>query len=237
MIGLNAALGMCSPMSAPTTAPDVGDRRHRQRGAQVGPHPPVVGDRLPSRCPRPSANLFVASTCAGAAPGSPMSRAGSWISPPPPTTASTQPARKPATPSSATTPSARVGHERLRPPRSRRRRCRARRAAGGRGASGIAVDLDPLRGRDVGVRDPDRAHAHLLRPVHVLEDPVADVDRAPRRDVELAADRPERLGVRLHVVDLAGVEVGVEQVEHAVALEDAAVVARGSRSCSRAPRP
>src|SRR5690606_22377982 len=40
-------------------------------------------------------SLFVASACTGLMPGT-SSRAGSWISPPPPTTASIQPAERPA---------------------------------------------------------------------------------------------------------------------------------------------
>src|SRR5699024_2123943 len=52
--------------------------------------------------PAAEATLFVPSTApVDASAGSAVSRAGSWISPPPPTTASTQPARK-AAPTSST---------------------------------------------------------------------------------------------------------------------------------------
>ena len=49
--------------------------------------------------------------------------------------------------------------------------------------------------------------------------------------------RAERLGVRLGPGDLAGVHVGVDEVEHAVTLEDGPVVLPRPRSCSKARRP
>ena len=53
--------------------------------------------------PQIEASLLVASTCTGEAPGSPSTRAGSCTSPPPPTTASTKPAKSPAIASRART--------------------------------------------------------------------------------------------------------------------------------------
>ena len=54
-----------------------------------------VLDRLPV-VPQIELSLFVARTLTGEAPGSQISSAGIWIRPPPPTTASTNPAPRPA---------------------------------------------------------------------------------------------------------------------------------------------
>src|SRR4051812_37142984 len=105
------------------------------------------------------ASLFVASTTTGAAPGSAMSSAGSWTSPPPPETASTHPAKPAAMHSSRTV--------------ERSGTC----ASGPGGPAlddveevgqprddgiGASLDVAPLGGRDVAVGDEDRAHPDLL---------------------------------------------------------------------------
>ena len=105
-------------------------------------------------------------------------------------------------------------------------------------ASGVTSTATCWSGRDVAVRDPDRAHADLLRAVHVLEEPVADVDgalAARRRPRAQAARNASGCGFTTWIS--RGVDVAVEQVEDAVALEHLTVVGAAPDRVGQHPDP
>src|SRR6185437_956459 len=78
-----------------------------------------------------------------------------------------------------------------------------------------------LLGRDDAVRDEDRAHAHRLRAVDVVEDPVADEHRGGRVvDPDGVERGVEGLRMRLGPRDLRRVHGAVDEAERAVTLED-----------------
>src|SRR5690606_9954343 len=95
MIGLNAALGIVLAMSAPPTDP-------RKAMPAIGRAVERAGGTLRREVteltvvPQMEPTLLVARICTGLAPGMPTKSAGGWIRPPPPTTASTHPAVRPA---------------------------------------------------------------------------------------------------------------------------------------------
>ena len=239
MIGLNAALGMCRPISAPATRPDEGHRRHRQRRAQVGPHPPVVGDRSWSRCRRSSANLLVASTCAGAAPGSAEQQRRQLDQPAPAddgvdparagSPASAEQQRRRSVPGSVT--------QRSASRRARRRRCRAVEQLVGT-ASGSRRPRPAARPgcRECGIqiaRMPDLLRRRgRPRTAGRRRRPPAAARRRPRRQ-----RRAERLGVRLR----PGRSRWSRRRRRAGRARRRARRrrggSRGSRSCSTARRP
>ncbi len=95
-------------------------------------------------------------------------------------------------------------------------------------ASGVASCGTCWLARDVAVRDEDGAHPGRLRTEDVLVTagrPRRRTVRARRRSVEAASRKIS--AVRLHPGRLAGVDVGVDEVEHPVALEEPAVVVPG----------
>src|SRR5215207_989658 len=98
-IGLNHDIGILVATSAPAAEPRpamiVSGRTVRRSGRTLTPKVTAL-----VAVPNKEEILLVDRICAGDALGSPSSIAGNWINPPPPTTASTQPAENAATTSS-----------------------------------------------------------------------------------------------------------------------------------------
>ena len=88
----------------------------------------------------------------------------------------------------------------------------------------LPLGVAHLVGGDGAVRDVDRAQAGVACAPDVVEEPVADVHAAGRiLGAHGGHGGLERLRCRLGPRDLAGVDVAVDEVQHAVALEEAAV--------------
>src|SRR3954447_23441436 len=164
--------------------------------------------------PHTEESLLVARTVAGAAPGSQISSAGSCTSPPPPDTASTQPAKPAARHSSSTSCSSGTAGIPSAPGVDDGQQVAEAVDHGVR----VSLDMTLLRLGDLAVRHQHGAHADLLGPVDVVVRAVAHEDGARRvGDADRVERRPERLGVRLGPRDLAGVDRAVDQLQHAVA--------------------
>ena len=95
MIGSKALRGSIeatkAPPSDPAKAASISGRKVRGSGRTRRKYVAALIE-----VPQKDASLLVAAICTTEAPGRPISRAGSWMSPPPPTTASTKPAARAA---------------------------------------------------------------------------------------------------------------------------------------------